>query len=230
MLQQMKLPVMQKPVKRFLLFMTFSMWLFSCNQADKTKVAAETTTEVPKPDTIARKTEREILIDELKRLKAVFASKDKEKIADLFSFPVDYKTVGIFIEDSSFNAQYEKNGDKATRAMFLKYYRDISESLQIGQINQLFKHLNIDNLLHKDTLDYDAIIKTEPCYHNYGITINKNQVTLTLGSNSNREYKSKKVAEDEIPENASEICEHVLWWKFRFDGKRLHLKEITGAG
>jgi hypothetical protein len=33
-----------------------------------------------------------------------------------------------------------------------------------------------------------------------------------------------------MPANSSEICEHVLWWAFRFDGNEFYLKEIAGAG
>ncbi len=114
--------------------------------------------------------------------------------------------------------------------MFISFYRDISECLQIDQINQLFKKLDVENLLNKDNLEHEAIIKTEPCYHFYGVKIENKLVTLTVGTNSNKDYKSKSVSEDEIPENDSSICEHILWWVFTFDGKQLHLKEISGAG
>jgi hypothetical protein len=102
--------------------------------------------------------------------------------------------------------------------------------LQIDQINQLFKKLNVENLLRLDTLNHEAIIKSDPCFHYYGVTVENNLVTLTLGMKSNKDYKSKSTSEDEIPENDSSICEHVLWWKFTFDGKKLQFKGITGAG
>ncbi|HET9056096.1 MAG TPA: hypothetical protein VFN30_04535 [Chitinophagaceae bacterium] len=194
------------------------------------KFESNTISERQQTGTTENKTEREKLIEKLKTLQAVFASDNKQKIADIFSFPISNETVGIYIDDSIYNAQYEKNGNRTTRTMFIKHYRGISEILQIDQINQLFKKLNIDNLLHKDTLEYEAIIKTEPCYHFYGIKIDKDRVTLTVGTNSNKDYKSKSVSEDEIPENDSSICEHILWWVFIFDGKQLHFKEISGAG
>ena len=212
-----------------LIFLAVLGLLASCNSTDTTKVASDTSIVKQQTDT-TKSRERQILIEELKRLQAVFASNDKEKIANLFSFPFSNETVGIYIDDSSFNAQLEKNGNKVTRAMFIHFYRDVSESLQIDQINQLFKNLNIENLLNKDTLEHEAIIKTEPCYHFHGVSVEKNLVTLTVGTNSNKDYKSKSVSEDEIPQNDSSICEHVLWWVFMFDGKKLHFKNISGAG
>lgn len=217
-------------MRQTLFFLTLFGLLSSCNQSDTKKIATDTSTLTQQSDTATSKTERQILIEELKRLKTVFASNDKVKIVDIFSFPLSNETVGIYIDDSTFNAQYEKNGNKATRPMFIRFYRDISQSLQIDQINQLFKKLNLDNLLHKDTLEHEAIIKVEPCYHFYGVKIENDLVTLTVGTNSNKNYKTKNVSEDEIPENDSSICEHVLWWVFRFDGKRLHFNEISGAG
>ena len=46
---------------------------------------------------------------------------------------------------------------------------------------------------------------------------------------SNKNYKSKILSENNIPENSSDICEHDLWWIFKFDGKKLHLESISGA-
>ena len=217
-------------MRQTLILLTSFVLLLSCNNADTTKVLTDTTTTIQQSDTTTTKTERQILIEELKRLQSVFLSNDKEKIAELFSFPFPNETVGIYIEDSTFNAQLDKNGNKVTRTMFINSYRDVSESLQIDQVKQLFRKLNIDSLLLKDTLEHEAIIKTEPCYHFYGVKVENNLVTLTVGTNSNKDYKSKSVSEVEIPENDSSICEHVLWWVFSFDGKRLRFKEISGAG
>jgi hypothetical protein len=216
-------------MRQSLILLTLFGLLLSCNNNGKTNVLTNTTRD-QQGDTISTKSERQNLIKELKRLQAAFASNNKEKIADLFSFPISNEAFGIYIDDSTFNEQLDKNGSKVTRPMFIRSYPVIAESLQINQLNQLFKKLNLDNLLHKDSLEYEAIIKVEPCYYFYGINVENDLVTLTVGTNSNKDYKSKNVSEDEIPENDSSICEHVLWWKFTFDGKKLHFKEISGAG
>jgi hypothetical protein len=114
--------------------------------------------------------------------------------------------------------------------MFIRFFPQISESLDVDGLNELFKNIKFDSLFHKDTLEHEVIIKTQPCYNYYNIGIEKEFVTLSIGMNSNKNYKSKTISKDEMPENSSEICEHVLWWLFRFDGKKLHFKGISGAG
>ncbi len=145
---------------------------FSCNSNDTNKVSIDST---------AKKLQRKFLIEELKRIQTVFASKDKEKIADIFQFPLSDTTVGIHIDDSTFNSLFKKNGDKTTREMFLRFFPQISESLKIGEINQLFENIKLDSLELKDTLKYDAYIKTEPCYDFYEIAVEQDFLTLSTG-------------------------------------------------
>jgi hypothetical protein len=192
------------------------------NDAQATEQKISDTTET-------NKSERQILIEELKKLRQTIASNDKEKIADIFPFPLSDTAFSIYIDDSTYYQQFKANGNKTTKTMFLQYFKEISSSILIGEVNNLFQHIKVDSLLHKDTLEYDAYIKTEPCYYSYDIEVSKNSVTLRMDMNSNKNYKSKKNSEDDIPENSSEICEHNFWWIFKFDGKKLHLESISGA-
>lgn len=217
-------------MKQIFVFLIINGLLLSCNSSDTIRVSNDTISVDLQRNTTETKTDREKLIEELRRLEVVFASNDKEKVAEIFSFPVSNETVCIYIDDKFYNEELERNGNKTTRSMFIASYQDISESLQFDQINNLFKKLKIETLLNQDTIEYEAVIKTEPCYHYYEIKIEKNLVTLTMGTNSNKYFKSKSVSEDEIPENDSSICEHVLWWTFTFDGQHLHFRDISGAG
>lgn len=216
-------------MRQTLILLASFVSLLSCNSGNKAKVLSDSTTK-QQSSFKTSKTERQILVEELKQLQEVLVSNDKEKIAGIFSFPISKDSFDIYIEDSAFNEQLEKNDNKITRAMFIHFFTDISEGLQVDQLNMLFKKLNIDDLLHKDTLKYESVIEAEPCYPFYEVMVEKDLLTLTIGSNSNDDYKSKSVSEDEIPENDSSICEHTLWWIFTFDGKQLHFKEIAGAG
>lgn len=114
--------------------------------------------------------------------------------------------------------------------MFRDAYRDISESVQIDEINHLFQNINVETLLQKDTIEYEENIKTEPCNPFYGIKIENKRVTLTLGYNSNKNYKTKPSSDNYVPENDSSVCEYRLWWIFIFNGKQLQFQEISGAG
>jgi len=197
--------------------------LFSCDNTEKNNASLE-------KKTIITTNKKERLIEELNRLQTVFASNDEEKIADILSFPISNETIGIYIDDNSFNEQLKKNDNKVTRTMFINSFREISESLQINQINLLFKKTNLNELLKQDTIENKVIFQTEPCYHFYGVKVEKDLVILTVGTASNDDYKSKSENEDEIPANSSEFCESVLWWTFQFDGKKLNFKNISGAG
>ncbi len=75
----------------------------------------------------------------------------------------------------------------------------------------------------------DTYIESEPDYYSYRIEVMKDSVTLSMNMNSNSNYKSKKTSEDDAPENSSEFCDHDFWWVFKFDGKKLHLENISGA-
>jgi len=170
------------------------------------------------------------LIEDLKKLQLTIASNNKEKIADIFQFPLSDTAYSIYIDDSTYYEQFEANGNKTTKAMFLQFFKKISASILIDQLNNLFQNIKVDSLLHKDTLQYDAYIESEPCFYSYEIDAHKNIVRLTMNMNSNSNYKSsKKLSEDDIPENSSEYCEHDFWWLFKFDGKQLYLENISGA-
>jgi len=212
-------------MRRTVIILTTFVILVSCNNSEKTKITSDKQVSEQISDT----TKRQKLIVELQKLRQTITSNEKEKIADIFEFPLSDESFSIYIDDKSFNEQFKSNGNRTTRVMFLQHYEAISESIWLGQLKNLFHNIDIESLDHKDTLEYEAYIKTEPCFYSYKIELNKDIVTLRMNMNSNRNYKSKTLSEDDIPENSSEICEHNFWWIFKFDGNKLHLESISGA-
>jgi hypothetical protein len=210
--------------KTVMILTTFVIFV-SCNNSEKTK----TTSGTQVIEQIAESTKTQTLIIELKKLRQTITSNNKEQIATIFDFPLSDESFSIYIDEKSFNEQFKSNGNKTTRAMFLEHYKAISESIWLDQLQNLFHNIAIDSLQHKDTLEYEAYIKSEPCFYSYQIELNKDIVTLKMTLNSNRNYQSKTHSEDDIPENSSEICEHSFWWIFKFDGNKLHLENISGA-
>jgi hypothetical protein len=203
--------------------------LFSCNSENTSKISSDHSTIKEQTDTVTR-LHRQKLIEELKRLQGIFSSGDREKIADVFPFPLADTTVGIYIDDSTYFEQLKKNGDKTTRAMFLHFFPQIYSNLQIDELNQLFKHIDPAALIQKDTLGHEVHIKTEPCYKFYHVQVEQDFVTLSLGSDVNDYYKNPSSENDDMQENSSEYCESSLWWVFRFDGKKLHFIKLGAAG
>jgi hypothetical protein len=212
-------------MRRTVIILTTFVILVSCNNSEKTKITSDKQVSEQISDT----TKRQKLIVELQKLRQTITSNEKEKIADIFEFPLSDESFSIYIDDKSFNEQFKSNGNRTTRVMFLQHYDAISESIWLGQLKNLFHNIAIESLDHKDTLEYEAYIKTEPCFYSYKIELNKDIVTLRMNMNSNRNYQSKTLSEDDIPENSSEICEHNFWWIFKFDGNKLHLESISGA-
>ena len=217
-------------MRRTFNILTVLLMLIACNNSDTKEGTNNKQVEEQLTDTTQIKSERQILIEELKGLQQTIASNDKEKIADIFQFPLSGTAFNIYIDDNAYNEQFKTNNNKTTKTMFLQYFKEISESILVDQVRNLFQYINIDSLLHKDTLEYYAYIKTEPCYYSYKLDLNNDIVTLRMNMKSNTNYKSnKKLSEDDIPENSSENCEHDFWWVFKFDGKKLHLQNISGA-
>lgn len=206
--------------------------LCSCNNGSSTKEISDTTTTTTtatpsRSEPVAPKVDRQTLIAEIRGLKEVFASKDKDKIAELFQFPIA-DTIGIPVWEDSYFKEYKANGDKTTRDMFNRYFPQIAETTLIDDINFLFKHIQHDSLQKTDTLETDSYQKTQPCFRSYQVTIENETVTLRIDMQSNREWVDPNPKEDEVADNFSEICEHSLWWIFKYDGKKLNLFQISG--
>jgi hypothetical protein len=73
--------------------------LVACNNSDMTKVGSNTQVTEQNADTTQNKSERQILIEELKKLRQTIASNNKEKIADIFPFPLSDTAFSIYIVD-----------------------------------------------------------------------------------------------------------------------------------
>jgi hypothetical protein len=215
-------------MKQTILVLTVLITSIACNNPDTAKVKARQTEQ--SIHSTENKLDRNVLIEELKKLHGTIATNNKEKIAGIFEFPIVDTIFSGYVDDSSYYEQFKSNGDQTTKTMFLQHFKEISISMQFDQVNNLFKKINnVDKLLRKDTLREDTYIASEPCFYTYSIEVNKDMVVLRMDMQSNSNYKSKKASDDDIPENSSEFCEHSFWWKLKFDGRKLHVVNISGA-
>jgi hypothetical protein len=201
--------------------------LISCDSSDLNKNTSDSGKR--SSDTLPVDSKRQILIAELKRIGSIFLTNDKNKIAELFSFPLADTIFNPYVDDTSYFNDYKKNGDKITRDMFIKYYPQIRNDFSFADIHQVFNYLPIDSLMQKDTLSYDAKTKKEPCYKFYNIHIGNGIVTLHFGSDKNNQYiDTSNKSEDS--EGAGDECEYASFWIFRFDGHKLHFEKQMSAG
>ena len=214
-------------MKLTILILTSLVFCISCNNSNANKSFFDNASTKEKTD--ASKSQRELLIEELKKLKVVIASNNKETIAQLFPFPLADTTLGIYIDDSTYFKEFRKNGGKTTKAMFLKYFQQIYQDMQLDQISELFKYLNLDSLSQKDTLQYEVRSEKEPCYKFYHVYIAKDTVTLEFGTNTNKDYVDSSI-KTEDDEGSGDECEFASIWTFKFDGLKLHFVMLVAAG
>src|SRR5258708_22085433 len=151
---------------------------------------------------------RDRLIEELKKLKTAFASKDKNRIAAIFDFPMADSTYSIYIEDSSYDKDKQKSEDRLTAEVFLTYFDKIYRAFGIDELDALFRLLPLDSLLQKDTLDVELHNKNKPCYKYYQLNVAGGLVNIVYGSNTNADFTGKPTNPDE--------CEFAVFWSFRF--------------
>lgn len=174
---------------------------------------------------------RPALITELKEMHRLLASRDKGEIAKIFSFPVPDSVMGVYIDDSVFTAKYKESGQLLTAAMFEEYFDKISSRVNLQELDSLFANLDVDRLMRTNGLEAHADTESEPCTRMYRIAIGQDStVELAYGVSSvNADYKpkTKKEAQDMAEEDG--LCEHLTFWRFFFDGQKLHLVREDAA-
>jgi hypothetical protein len=216
-------------VMRVILYI-LAIWIFvlACNNDPMT---TQDNQEIAKNDTLSVLQMSKIrLIEQLNKIKQILNSNNSKEISSIFDFPKSDSEFSIYIDDSTFNEQLRLNSNNITKENFLNNYKVISSNIWVDDIKYLLNNLPIDSLIYKDKLEVSNLIEKEPCYNSYKIEVIGDSISLITTMKSNENFISKQKATNEIEENSSEICEHSLWWTFKFDGKRLIFKRISGAG
>ncbi|MEJ7913165.1 MAG: hypothetical protein WKF70_08425 [Chitinophagaceae bacterium] len=211
-----------------LILLTSLIVLHSCSDDVTDRIVDNSSIGVQKIET-PNKAKRRLIIQELKTLQAVFSSQDKERIADVFLFPLAATKLEVLIDDSSYSRQLEKNGNKIPRSIFIDFYSQLHANLQLPEINEIFRFIDPQGLLQKDTVKIDLPAQNEPCYKYYSINIEEDVATLAFGNNSNRDYKSTKVTTD-LGEDPDEYCEYASFRVFQFKNKKLLFVKHSAAG
>jgi hypothetical protein len=189
---------------------------FSCNNSSDEKIVhtASTTQNVQASD------ENQRLIDELKKMGMILSSGDKNKIAELFPFPITDSAFGIYLGDN-LQEDYKKNGNLITREMFLKHYSTFIQAQDLNGFRDIFKNLPLDSVTSKQPLFKERTIKGEPCIEFHKIEMRTDTVELQSGFSGLADPNSS---------DADVGCEYNSIWYFRFDGKKLRYLFHAVAG
>lgn len=216
-------------MKLLIFVLTLSGIFVSCSNTNGNKSFTDTSSIEAQSGFSNSASQRDLLIQELKKFKAAFASNNKEIITQLFSFPLSDTAFVIYADDSTYLNEFKKNGNKTTKTMFLKYFQQVYRSMQFDQINELFKRLDIDSLKEKDSLQNEVRSTNEPCYKFYHIYLEKDIVTFEFGTNTNENYVDDTI-KTEDDEGSGDECEFASIWIFKFDGQKLYfVKQITAG-
>jgi hypothetical protein len=188
---------------------------------DGAENAADTVAAIPTDP------KRQVLMLELRRLKEVFQSGDKNQVADLFPFPAPDTVLSVYLDDSAFAERLQKNNDQLSRDIFLEFYPTLSQAMMVQEMDTLFRVLPLDSLSNRDILEQYFPVKGDPCVRYYRIAIEGDLVVIVTGVDSSKEYVNPETKQQEI---LSEECESAMVWVFRFDGRNLILKQHSSVG
>jgi hypothetical protein len=177
------------PMKPLLLGLIIAGFIFSCKNSKSDKKAEGSDL---KDSTAAGTSPRRAMIIAINDLKAALESKDKNRIAGYFDFPIPDTVMSLYLDDSTFMEIYRSSGDQLTRKVFLEYYDTISRFTSLTDIMDLFEYVPVDSLLYKDDLEKEVVNKKEPCIPYHGISVEGESVTFRVGTYSNKDYESPK--------------------------------------
>jgi hypothetical protein len=167
---------------------------------------------------------RDKLISALEQLAATFASRDPQRMASLFPFPVPDTVLQVYTDEPAFVAVLEKSRGQLTREIFVNNFPAISEAVMMPDIDSLFRTLPPAQLASRDTLEKTFIVPDQPCVKYYRMAVEGETVVLVSGITGNDQYTGDK------ENSSSEMCETAAVWVFYFDGEKLVLKQAGVAG
>jgi len=210
-------------MQRTFLLSLLSIIFLSCRTDHKEKLKADVKPDIAAivkpnqgPENI---TEREKIIIELNKFSDAIAKEDKTVILSFFDFPLADSTVNFFEVDSIFDAERGVNNGAITKKMFANSFKTIYDKTDMIELNNLFNHLNTNDLEKKDRIDFASKEKDEGCYYLYSIHIKNNEINISYGTNSNDDYRKSHPDEEEICD------EYAQMWTFKFaDNKMKFLK------
>lgn len=167
---------------------------------------------------------REKLIAALQDLANIFASRDPQRVASLFPFPVPDTVLQVYTDEPAFVAVLEKSRGQITRQIFIDHFTAITETVMLPDIDSLFRTLPPAQLAHRDTLEKTFIVPKEPCVKYYRMAVEGDMVVLVAGITGNEQFTG------DAEYSSSEMCETAAVWVFYFDGEKLTLKQAGVAG
>lgn len=176
--------------------------------------------------------DRPTLIAALKAMGRALRSGDRRQVEGIFSFPIPDSVAHFYLDDTTFRGERDRDSG-VTEELFARYYEGIGKAVDLGEFGEVFRELNMDKLAKTNGLEIRADTVTEPCTRKYRVEVEDDSlVRISYGVSSvNGDYQpaSKKDSVDHSDDYGEGACEHLTFWNFVWDGRRLRLLRQDAA-
>lgn len=166
---------------------------------------------------------RQKLVSELMKFKIAFTSNDKAVTKKYFKSLINDSVLLKISKDAALDSNDFNPGTTITRKMVETSFFDIYRVLNMNQFKKLFLYMHIDRLNFKDRIAHEKHYENQGCYYAYDIIVDKNEVQIIYGTNTNEDYANRH-------SNEPIVCgEHSYIWTFLFTGKHLYFEKLIEA-
>ena len=167
------------------------------------------------------------IIESLKDLHSVLASKDKNAIAAIFSFPLPEEDAELSANDPALANKIKQNNGRISKDIFLDYFETFYHSLNMARIINVLEEADTDSLLYTNQVTKEITNNLLPCTSYYTVELDKESVTLEFGTNTNSEYAA---GNSSSADSDVDGCEYMTRWLLKFDGEKLAFNKQVSAG
>lgn len=178
-------------------------------------------TQLSAPETAGNLRRRQI--DALQELRKQLDDTTGLAFANVFGFPVPEDRFYPFIEQESFRKEYEKGGQRLSKDLFLQYFPEISQSIELPEFRKLFRQIPPERLQGSDSVRAEERMPNEKCFRYYHVQISGNDLSIQYGSDHDANAASNENEE-------AVVCEWATMWTFRFDGNTWRFVNMQQAG
>jgi len=160
------------------------------------------------------------VLSELKKFKIAFASTDKTVTKKYFQSLINDSVIQRLSDDAALDSEGVNTGTSITRKMVEENFVGLYKDLNLDEFKKLFRYISLDSLSFKDKITYEKFYESQGCNYVYEIIIDKNEVQIIYGTNTNEDYANRHST---LPM----VCgEHSYIWTFAFNEKHLYFKKL----
>lgn len=158
--------------------------------------------------------ERKKVVSDLKKFKNYILSEDKQKLADLFDYPIISEDI-TYLFNACLNVDIYNKSNKITRKILISNISCIFPN----ELKLIIKKFEPDLLIKSDTIQFEInLTKDSNCYHYCDVIFIKEQLIISFGTNTKQSH------------NYDECSEFEYSYTFQYKKGKIKLINIQLAG